>query len=82
MVSGCEGEDRNIAIQSIEHCDTDATLLRNGTFLFPEILDDSLAEDSYEESEDYRERRSLSENEDYQYMYYDEEYLANELYSA
>ena len=55
LVSGCGGEDRNIAIQSIEHCDTDATLLQNGTLLFPEILDDSLAEDWYEEPEEYEE---------------------------
>ena len=46
LVSGCEGEDRNIAIQSIEHCDTDATLLQNGTFLFPDLFDDTLAEGS------------------------------------
>ena len=78
MVSGCEGEDRNITIQSIEHCDTDATLLRNGTFHFPEILDNTLAQDSYEEPEETRERRSLSATDDYQYKEYDEEYLEND----
>ena len=80
LVSGCEGEDRNIAIQSIEHCDTDATLLRNGTFHFPEILDNTLAQDSYEEPEETRERRSLSATDDYQYKEYDEEYLENDYF--
>ena len=83
---GCRGEDRNIAIQSVEHCDTDATLLQNGTFLFPDLFDDSLAHDSYdyeepEEYEEYREKRSISANnddDDYQYKDYDEEYLEND----
>ena len=60
LVSGCAGEDRNIAIQSKEHCDTDATLLQNGTFHFPDLFDDSLAHDSYEEPEEYRVKRSSS----------------------
>merc|ERR1719385_359159 len=89
LVSGCRGEERNIAIQSIEHCDTDATLLRNGTFYFPDLFDDSLVNDSYdyedyEEPEDYREKRSTWDDEDYQYsgdyQYedYEEEYLEND----
>ena len=80
LVSGCAGEDRNIAIQSKEHCDTDATLLQNGTFHFPDLFDDSLAHDSYdyEEPEEHRERRSLSATDDYQYKEYDEEYLEND----
>ena len=78
LVSGCAGEDRNIAIQSKEHCDTDATLLQDGTFHFPDLFDDSLAQDSYEEPEEYREKRSLSANEDYQHKDYDEEYLEND----
>ena len=85
-MSGCRGEERNIAIQSIENCDTDATLLRNGTFYFPDLFDDSLVNDSYdyEEPEEYREKRSIWGNEDYQhtedYQYkdYDEEYLEND----
>ena len=66
LVLGCTGEDRNIAIQSREHCDTDATLLQNGTFHFPDLFDDSLAHDSYdyEEPEEYREKRSISANDD------------------
>ena len=83
LVLGCSGEERNIAIQSIEHCDTDATLLLNGTFYFPDLFDDSLVNDSYdyEEPEEYpyREKRSIfssySSNEDYQYEEYHEEYL-------
>ena len=75
LVSGCRGEERNIAIQSIEHCDIDATLLLNGTFYFPDLFDDSLVNDSYdyedyedyEEPEDYREKRSTWDDEDYQY---------------
>ena len=78
LISGCAGEDRNIHIKRIEHCDTDATLLQKGTFHFPDLFDDSLAQDSYEEPEEYREKRSLSANEDYQYKDYDEEYLEND----